>query len=496
MAGSAKIKAGEAFLALTVDDSKFAAGLDRAQRKLQKIGSAFKQVGLAASAFGGAVTAALGVAVKSFADFGSALDDAAKRTGVSVESLSALKFAAEQSGATFANVELAIRTMQKQLFNASQGAEVATTALDALGLSIDDLQGQSPGKQFEIIAAKLRGIEDPTTKAAVAMKLFGRSGTALLPAINDLEALKQQAEATGNIMSAESAAAAEKFGDALDLLGKIAQGIKNAIGAALVGPLSEVVAALNNNVGAAIKFIAQHKGLVQAIGAIGVAMTAAGAAAYAFGTALTLLSAHPVIAGLTLVAGAIAGIATALRDVDAQGRAANDRLRELAKTPAVLFFPQQQKAAGGFSNAPETFEQRGDRLLREKRERTARLHSGPQVSTGVGQLIAGELRTLFKASGLIVAAQRLRAGFNAEQAADVQGQIEALEQSAKKVGLSSSSRSTFGGKFAQQALGITGGGNAELNEAKKQTALLKEVKELLKQGKFKEANAALAVGDD
>ena len=71
--------------------------------------------------------------------------------------------------------------MASTVFDAGLGLKTATDSLDALGISIASLEGLSPEQQFQAFANALAGVEDASTRAALAQDIFGRSGTELLP---------------------------------------------------------------------------------------------------------------------------------------------------------------------------------------------------------------------------------------------------------------------------------------------------------------------------
>src|SRR5690606_22999722 len=113
---------------------------------------------------------------------------------------------------------------QRTIYDAGRGLSTATDALADLNLTMRDLENLSPEAQFKLLAERLNGIDDPTRKAAIAMTIFGRSGTQLLPMLEGgtaaLEAYEAHARRLGLVMSSEDAEAADAFGDALDDLGK------------------------------------------------------------------------------------------------------------------------------------------------------------------------------------------------------------------------------------------------------------------------------------
>lgn len=312
-AGASNIRAGRAYVELGVDSKALARGLDAASAKLSAFGAAVRQIGVGMIGAGAAILAPLGAAAKLFADMGSELVDMSQRTGVTVEALSALGFAADQSGTDLATVESGIRKMQKTLTAAALGSQGAVEALQLLNLTVADLEDLSPDQQFKLIADRLSRIEDPTVRAALAMQYFGKSGTALLPLLANgaagIEALEAQAKKLGLVMSTEDAEAAESFGDQLDALGKVLKKLVATIGSALVPILSDAVKWITDIAVGVAKWIKEHKDLVVGIFKGAVALVAFGGAMVALGTVVTIIGkAFAVLSAIVTGVSAVVGI--------------------------------------------------------------------------------------------------------------------------------------------------------------------------------------------
>jgi hypothetical protein len=246
---------------------------------------------------------------KLFADAGSELNDMSARTGLSVEALSQLGYAAKQTGTDLGTVEAAVRKMQKSLVGAANGNFEAQAALSLLGLSAEKLLRLSPDEQFQAIAKAMAAIPDPTMKAALAMQLFGKGGTAILPLIDDFDALTGKARDLGLVMSSEDAAAADALGDAIDTVSASLRRAVNVIGGAMAPALTFVADRISETVKVAADWIAANRGLVQILAAVvpgavalGAAMVALGPAISAVGIAIGAL-ASPMVVVIGLAAG-------------------------------------------------------------------------------------------------------------------------------------------------------------------------------------------------
>ncbi|MBM4125193.1 MAG: hypothetical protein FJ246_09630, partial [Nitrospira sp.] len=282
-------------------------GLQAAEKKLQAFGAGIASIGTKLAGLGAGVVTPLLGAAKVFADMGSDLADMSQRTGVSVEALSELGFAAEQSGADIETLEGGLRKMQKQVVEAASGSESAREALGKLGLTVDDLSKLSPDQQFKLIGDRLSQIQNPTLKAALAMEVFGKSGTKLLPLFANgargIEELQQQARDLGLMMSTDDAQAAEAFGDTLDVLWKVLKKTVFTIGSALAPLLTEVAEGFTRVVVTVSNWIKESKDLVVMVFKIAATAIAAGGALVVLGTA---------ISGVGAALGAIATVATGI----------------------------------------------------------------------------------------------------------------------------------------------------------------------------------------
>lgn len=143
--------------------------------------------GLGAVLGAGLSVAALGAASKGILDVADSLDELSQRTGTSVELLSKLGLAAQQSGLDTEQVSGAMVKLSKNLGAISTGGgEKAAAALSALGISATDATGnlKTADQVLLEVADRFQNLPDGVTKAQVAMDLFGKSGAALIPMLN------------------------------------------------------------------------------------------------------------------------------------------------------------------------------------------------------------------------------------------------------------------------------------------------------------------------
>jgi hypothetical protein len=115
MASTQGIRAGRAFVELFADDSKLVRGLRRAEKKLKAFGDSIRNFGLKLAGLGTAMLTPMLGAAKAFSSMGDQVAKMAKRTGLSVEALSELRFVASQTGTEFESLEMGFRPMQRRV---------------------------------------------------------------------------------------------------------------------------------------------------------------------------------------------------------------------------------------------------------------------------------------------------------------------------------------------------------------------------------------------
>lgn len=320
MADAGGIRAGRAYIELGVND-RIAAGLARAKARLLTFGRSLRAFGgdltaVSGRAFAGAaaVTGGLAVAVRSYVSQGAKLVDMSERTGMSVEALSELGYAAEQTGTSLEAIETGVKRMQRSLYDARAGSKTAVDALSALGLKAEDLQGQLPDAQFEAVTSALARIKDPSQKAALSLVLFGRAGTQLLPMLDSasggLEALRQRAREMGFTISGPGAKAAKALGDAFTDVGRTLKAVAFAVGRSLAPTLMRATAAITDFGASVSKWVRANQAIIITAGLASVAVGGLAAAVLALGSAMTL--AAPVFRLLAGGVGIVASVFSVL----------------------------------------------------------------------------------------------------------------------------------------------------------------------------------------
>ena len=192
-----------------------------------------------------AATAAASVLVftKRAADVVDELGKLSQKVGVSVESLSAFKYAAQLSDVTLEQLSTGLRQLAKNMADTQANTGEARVAFQAMGLQVTDATGKLKGTEEMLleIADEFSRMKDDAGKTALAMRIFGRAGADLIPFLNagraGIEDLRKEAERLGVVFSTQMAKDAEIFNDNLTRLQSGAQGLAIK----LAGPLVEAL---------------------------------------------------------------------------------------------------------------------------------------------------------------------------------------------------------------------------------------------------------------
>jgi hypothetical protein len=301
---ASNIRAGQAYVELSLKN-KISKGLGKIGAELKAFGNSVKSIGKHIAGIGAALRVPLAAAEAAFTEIGAEMARMSQRTGIGVEALSQLGYAAENSGVSMEQLEVGIKKMERGIGEAEQGNNEAIQSFARLGISIRQLQGLSPDQQFEVLAERISHIHDPAMRAAVAMQLFGKSGTDLLPLLeqggNGIQALMQEAARLGYTMTAGDAKAALDLSKAMSELWHSVRMVAFQVGAALAPALLPIIEHIRGVLGSVIKWVKGNKDLLASIAKITTFIVAAGAAVYGLGVAFTSLGA--VFGGLAAVVG-------------------------------------------------------------------------------------------------------------------------------------------------------------------------------------------------
>ena len=173
---------------------KIQADVSGVQQGVGKLQGAFNSLnkvagGLLPAISVAAVVTGFATMMEKAAAYGETIGLVAEKTGLSVEMVQSLKFAADTSGASVESLNVGVKKLSTVLSEAFSGGKAAVQSIEELGLSVEDLQKMNPDQRVMAIFNAIAKIPDVTNRSAAAVKFLGRSGPELLPLINNVDAL-------------------------------------------------------------------------------------------------------------------------------------------------------------------------------------------------------------------------------------------------------------------------------------------------------------------
>lgn len=172
----------------------------------------------------GATAAAAGVMKVAMNSAAAAdeVDKMSQKIGISKEGYQEWSYVLGQNGMDISSLQMGMKTLVTQMDGVVNGTASSIEMFDALGLSVYDSTGALKDQETmmnEVMVA-LADMPNGTEKARLATELFGRSGSELMPMLNQGSAafldLTQRAHDLGLIMSDETVTAGVVLGDTMD----------------------------------------------------------------------------------------------------------------------------------------------------------------------------------------------------------------------------------------------------------------------------------------
>ena len=165
------------------------------------------------------------------AAFGDNIDKTSQKIGISAESYQEWDYVFQRCGSDVNNLQTGMKKLSGVITDAATGSDSAAEKLSAVGLSIEDLNGKSQDEQLSIVISALQKMESGAERTAAANDLLGKSAVDMAAVLNmsaeETEALKQEAQDYGMVMSNEAVAASAAFEDSLTRLQGTMGGLKN-----------------------------------------------------------------------------------------------------------------------------------------------------------------------------------------------------------------------------------------------------------------------------
>lgn len=163
------------------------------------------------------------------------LGNTADKLGVSFGFIQTLDEAARRSGSSIDAVSAAFGRLQKSVLGVDEESKAAQKALAEIGVTSKELETLSPEEQYRKIGQALAEIEDPARRTATATALFGKSGADLIPFFKNIAPAADDMERFGRALTVIDRRRIDEFGNALDQLSVAGDGLGQSLLVPFVG---------------------------------------------------------------------------------------------------------------------------------------------------------------------------------------------------------------------------------------------------------------------
>lgn len=235
--------AGSIVVDLLMKTGSFVTDTQRAEKSMKSMERTAAGVSKGIVAGFTAIGAVIGGAVAAFASVDAAIqglsnainaadriDELSGRFSISTETLSGWGYAAKMTGSDLEGLVGIIPKFSKNIADASKAGSEADKTFKALGISVKDQAGNL--RSFEDLLPEVQnrfaGISNETTKTALAMQLFGKSGSEFLEFLSlgadGMRTMEDRARSLGIVIDSDTAGAAAEFNDRVDDLRAATQG--------------------------------------------------------------------------------------------------------------------------------------------------------------------------------------------------------------------------------------------------------------------------------
>lgn len=224
--------AGSIVIDLLMRTGAFETDTKRAEAALKRFNKVateqLQAAAIAATAYG----AAMLYMSKDAIDAMDKMNEAAQKTGITVEALSQLSYAAKMSGVDTESFTSAMVKFNRAIAEGAAGSGNAAAAFKAIGISAAELKSSSPDEVLARVAEKFAGYADGATKTALAIAIFGRAGADMIPMLNEgadgIAKMREEGDKLGATISTAAAKSADQFNDNLDkMMVKMKSFVKN-----------------------------------------------------------------------------------------------------------------------------------------------------------------------------------------------------------------------------------------------------------------------------
>lgn len=211
----------------------------------KELGNGFKKASAVCAAAIGAVAVATQQLVSHTMQAGDRVDKMSQKIGMSRQSFQEWDYIMSQNGSSVDTLQMGYKKLASQMDGVRKGSKESTQLFNKLGVSVKDNNGQLRSQEavFNDTVRALQRIKNPSEKAIMANKLFGKSALELMPLLNQTadstDNLRKKANDLGMVMSDEAVDASVKLTDTMDTIKRSMGGLTLSIGASFLPIIQE-----------------------------------------------------------------------------------------------------------------------------------------------------------------------------------------------------------------------------------------------------------------
>lgn len=181
-------------------------------------------------------------------DLGEELGNVSQKLGISVDNLSKFKTAAMLANVPFDQLQVGIKKLAVNLIDANNSSSASAQHFRSLGISVKDSNGHLKATDAVLleVSDKFSKMKDGAAKTALAVKLFGRAGSELIPVLNEGSAGMTK---FGLRISDEFVERSKKFNDHLRIMGEHAEQFAVDATGAMLPALDRILTAIDEGFG-------------------------------------------------------------------------------------------------------------------------------------------------------------------------------------------------------------------------------------------------------
>lgn len=218
-------------------------GLQESTKEAESFGNKFESIcNKAKAAFAAIVSVAaikqVVTGLKGLADetaeYGDNIDKMSQKLGMSAKAYQEWGYIMEKNGSSVDTMSRSMRTINSAIEGYASASDETKQAYAQLGLTMSGLYAMDTDTRLNTIIKAFQKMPDGAKKSALAVKIFGQSATELMPLLNsseeDVNALREEMERLGIIMSDDEVKAAAHYQDTMTKLNYTLRRVRQNIG--------------------------------------------------------------------------------------------------------------------------------------------------------------------------------------------------------------------------------------------------------------------------